>query len=1602
MATKNNSLDNLDFDNLSFDSLDSGDMGRTKDDRKAIAKATSSFAKGVRESFVRPENIRTLAANALPRGYGTAISTTTDAARGAGELYNIAIKELRPALPAMRRMTNRMLPHTQRYLPAIVTKQLERFANTRESAGYSQQQADDDTLSQSIGDIFKINMEHTERARVEDKTERMIHDKVMDIRARGQVNLLQGIRDNTERLVAYQDRVTHRFQQKSLELQWRSYFVQRDTLKLLMGDSDRDKILLEAIMKNTALPEVQKIKMSERAGGMLRDKIMSSVASGASDYARNFLKNILKNVGDSVRGTSANAAQGIMAADDAAQMSDMMGDMGGGSAMETIMNAIGGVAGQKAMAWGGNALRKHTSKNAKLARKGNEIEYFLSNYATMANKWSRSDKGESGNMGFLVRLLKSFVPGFALDSSLKGSPILGLDQPATFDDHTRRSIVEVIPGFLSRIHNELAKIRTGDNNLEPVEYNLDRGLFTGRSVRIKDMTSRILNPHSATNVNDAIDRLMKNAKLDGKLSKETEAAFKRQIMVDSLSGYDGGLDPKRYGTSSRENLSLLNMEQRREIEKALGSHFEDDTKANIVESSRLMKDVRGRMPDPRAQMLAYQQVGMLPELREMGLAIGDGLNNKINYEKWAQMFGGATMSPEDFAKMNQTSGDGSRSKNMAMGRAMVIARRKLKKTGTKTSDAIKSIYADGIDSPILDEVKAKAGHYIDVSTQKVVNTFDDIKGDVMDVTTGESVFTIDRLKKGLVDKLGNPIQGLSVNKIQAHLSRARSAAERILKPALSSLTPQLSQLRNRVKGVMSDAQQTFDVYAQGSKRLLISASKLRSGEYRDQLTQKPVLTIDDISGPVVDQDNEVVLSAQDVKDGLVDSKGQPLRALAERIFRNVRSMTSSAQSQLPNFMQPKGVGAATPEINVQSDQGELVRLNSEQVVLLQAIHQTLMAGIAVNASGGQPTPTGYFGKFGQKLRSMFSPGKLIKGGAGATAMAGKGVLNYLKWSYSTMWSGAKTGVQSLLGIGGTARDVITDVRAKGSTRILLHAAKMRNGDYRDARNPSKVIKTFKDIRGPVIDELGNEVLSAEDYAKGLYDTFGRRITRGAFGILGAGLKMIGGALGVYSSGVRFLYDTASAALRLPGKILKAWNEPKDVYVADDLKTPKLRASLMKAGFYRIRGSRNQLVTSHMDALKGEVEDRSGNLLISHEDHQKGLCDYRGKPFRSLTGRAVDAMKWAGGWALRGAKGYADLVWGGVGAVKNMALGVLGIPGRLRGEGSRWFSHSEKVMNVLIAIHDLLDKRMPGTKFTKGSWQDQMSNAKDKAKEKTSAAKEASKEKNSPLAKLIGLFSSMNPFGGGDEEDESDEDGDGGDTTIIGGMGGDGKKGPSKDSRWGRYQRGRKAKRLRAARAAARGGGGKFARLMRKMPGLGKLGKFKLGLGALAASVGLGMFGDKLPKPVQSGISAGGTALTAYQGASWLSTLLGGGSATATAGTAAAATGTAATAAGTTAAATTAATGVAAGGLTAGGALSAVGTTLGGIAASPVLIPAAIIAAAVGVGYMTYRYNKYHAKQPIRHFRMMQYGFDDKEKDYLVPIVKLEEYLQDKVKLTNRL
>lgn len=350
---------------------------------------------------------------------------------------------------------------------------------------------------------------------------------------------------------------------------------------------------------------------------------------------------------------------------------------------------------------------------------------------------------------------------------------------------------------------------------------------------------------------------------------------------------------------------------------------------------------------------------------------------------------------------------------------------------------------------------------------------------------------------------------------------------------------------------------------------------------------------------------------------------------------------------------------------------------TEMLAILREISQNGGVGGGAEGEEGEEEEEGY-GRAGllgkvwrsRRLRSgLRKGGGLLKRGVIGAARFAKNrfigdvnrVIGAQRWMLDKLTGGARK---------------LQDIYVKGENQPRLLAAKMKQGMYLDQESGS-VIKTFKDIKGPVVDTDGNVVLTKDDFDKGLVNRWGKAVEQ---------------------SGIREWAaqgrDTIMRLGNIPGMIKSVgkgvWDyldRVKDVYVKGET-SPRLLAMVMNNGGYfsKVTG---KIIKRYTD-IDGDVVDAQGNVVMTLADMQKGIVDKLGKPIMRAKDRLMAMAAKTVTLPLTAMRKAKDLLVGAGRGVKN-ALGRMG----------NWWKDSAGIgiaANLTMAdrlekIYELLQERL---------------------------------------------------------------------------------------------------------------------------------------------------------------------------------------------------------------------------------------------------------------------------------------------------------------------
>lgn len=646
----------LDFGDFNFDDVDSKvDKSMSKGKRKPVTSAFKGAISGAKTTTMSKSMMAKFLRTALPKEYGETLDRTGDVTSEVSSLYNQAVKEIKPNLQKIAREVDKLVPNEMKRSKGYLNKLKSMLGE--EETGTGNRGEDRDAMIQSrLAEVFSVQAEQQEKQHAQDRAESHLRGKVQANQFKASFGLLNSINVNLTKLSNYNERVNSAYQKKSLELQYRSYFVQQELLDTSKKFFEIFKAQNEAITSNTGLPDFAKLRKWEQFKDVTQRKIFGNAGKlfSNSEFIKRGVNNLKKAAKDkisSIGGAFGEAAMGLESANSMREMMQSMGEMGGETPDKYGMAGefIGSMGAEKFAAMIGAKLNKRMPKTVrdqfmKIAKETGNLQGFLSKVRKSKHlQWNLDDEmggfgGKMKNKGrdMLGSLLDIFGTG-GPDMQLAGKGgIGGLTQNAIFDQHAHKSITSVIPGYLARIFRELQVIRSGNNNVQLMDYDYksDRFLNKGamKSSIEKSLAKEAKSIYGDYKTNEAYGLITGNKKL----SKSAEKALKDKLVDASFSVE--GLDAKMLRSS--DFTKGLSASDALEIQTAIAENFNplsSDYTAKDYKLASAINESKDSIKDIRGNVQALFNAGYGDHLKQMGIITVKGGNVTINMETYKKL-----------------------------------------------------------------------------------------------------------------------------------------------------------------------------------------------------------------------------------------------------------------------------------------------------------------------------------------------------------------------------------------------------------------------------------------------------------------------------------------------------------------------------------------------------------------------------------------------------------------------------------------------------------------------------------------------------------------------------------------------------------------------------------------------------------------------------------------------------------------------------------------------------------------------------------------------------------------------------------------------------
>lgn len=531
----------------------------------------------------------------------------------------------------------------------------------------------------------------------------------------------------------------------------------------------------------------------------------------------------------------------------------------------------------------------------------------------------------------------------------------------------------------------------------------------------------------------------------------------------------------------------------------------------------------------------------------------------------------------------------------------------------EVTNEITDIYVGNEMLPRLLAHGIKNGYYCDVFTKKIIKSIKDITGPVMDYHLNIIVTLDDIASPGLRDSKGNRLKP-NISEEDMILVGTNSAIRRKIFTA-DGVSETNEDKINPLLGLK-------DIYVGDETSPRMTATKIRLQYYRDRLTNKTIFTQEDIKGEVVDKDNNVVLSFDDLKNL---KQIDPITNMLKKVDIVKKIENISLFKTIKNkFIYPDGTNIFTSfkkdilDVYVGDEPyprmtATRIRLGHYRDKVSNKIinHQSEVLGEIVDKNNNIVITMEDL----DKLKFFDFKSGIYRKLKNAVKFLPIDKLNEFYRNTKDKIANIDLPDLILKGIGKTIdffddlKDKVNDVYVKGNTIPVMYAVKMKQGLYRD-KVTNKPIYKQEDINGEVIDENNNTIISIDDIPNLVeYNPGTKRF--GPIRALGRGLLSVIRPFWNFQTKIapkmvawnfKVLGAIAKKAGTLVGRALGiVRSKVRDVFVGDE-KEPRLYATRIKLGHYRDKAT--LAIIEHQEDIKGEVIDGTGETILFEEDLDK--------------------------------------------------------------------------------------------------------------------------------------------------------------------------------------------------------------------------------------------------------------------------------------------------------------------------------------------------------------------------------------------------------------
>lgn len=587
---------NFDDDDMDFDSdWDSPEDG-APESRDPVTRISRNVLEGAIGGATDNNKIKETVKNALPKSLQENWETADDLIDVADKAKDTIINPIRKEMVSFKRNMNKLAPLVTRYLGEGLGTKYDELTQTREES--TSVDPDTQELVSTVGGIFSEEA----KARVDSENKKLVLDMMArqtdEDRFKLQITTMHDMMSSIRRMDEYNRTINYSFQQKSLEYDIKRFHLLRQILEVNKSGAEASDAHLKAIVHNTSLPELVKQQSSELFQQMFVEKWYGDTVDNVMGMGRGMMRKFGKNLVGKAKETSDNIVDGMRQVGD---MADLVGGLTENGVEEetsvdpkqAIIDSLSRMAGndfvdrslKKIIAEAGLFVEDREWAKDLVARSDNMAQNKNLFFKTFLEDMSKNEDGILGKAAPIFQMLLDAVPETERAmTSMKHLNSFKPTDPRQWDHQQRETVVDIIPGWLEKIHNLIADIYGRGSNNDG--YDSRSGRFVDKTQIKKGILDAITTDEERTEAITEVDGLIDyiTQGMDGVDGNKRQ--LMREWMIREASTTSNLDIRKLLDADSFEGLNSSNADDAKTIADALSGIYDKDTLYKYTKGDR--------------------------------------------------------------------------------------------------------------------------------------------------------------------------------------------------------------------------------------------------------------------------------------------------------------------------------------------------------------------------------------------------------------------------------------------------------------------------------------------------------------------------------------------------------------------------------------------------------------------------------------------------------------------------------------------------------------------------------------------------------------------------------------------------------------------------------------------------------------------------------------------------------------------------------------------------------------------------------------------------------------------------------------------------------